>query len=178
MINLDKINEKYMWKATFEDGSVIDEFIDESHSFTDFDKVNNKDNLSKFELVGQPMVLSFNKDGIFKLGSKEIKFVITDKESNEILDSSVKNLIMFRTNWQDAENGTDIVAVYTFGYKLENDNLFTRFKFFTGIEGHGFVIEITGKNDSTINFKMIGDNKVLDTRDIEIKKNTTTKIQI
>lgn len=181
MVELKNIGEFYMWRATFEDGRILDEFYEEDDKVkeTEFSEVQKKEGLKKFELIGQGTEISFNDEGVFHIVDKDIKFLIEEEETKiDLLEGIKNNLIMFRTNYKDVETSNDFVAVYSFGYKIETEVAYVSLYFFNGVDGNGFKIKITGKRDTEIKLTLLSDGVALMPHKINIYKNRAITINI
>src|SRR5574344_886131 len=178
-----KIGENYIWKATFSDNKVIEEYSknEETNKYemTSFSEVQQKEDLEKYELIGQDCEVSFDKDGIFTIGKDKMGFEITDVYGNNLLSHSKNNLMMYRTNEQDLKNVSMCrVVAYVFGYKINNESVFFKVKFHVTTSKIYFTVECAPKKDIEINFVMTKNDKVIADEQIKLIKDKKMTITI
>ena len=153
MVNLMKYEEKYCWRAHF-DEYIVDEFYEENNKLieTPFSEINQKYNFKKLELISdiegfKGTNISVNNKGLFTILDKEYLFTLNELNSDKnLFEDFCNNLIMYRTDMQ-IPGGKSIRYAYTIGYKITNEDIFARLKLINGAEGVAFKIEITAKRE-------------------------------
>lgn len=188
MIDLNKINEKYMWQVELNNGAIINEFIETNNGEiieTPFSEVNKNDEFKELRLVSsieefKGLNISLDNKGQFQLIDRKFSFYLYDtnnKDVNLLDDKAFNNLMMYRQNYMTL-NSEPIIYSYNIGYKIDNDNIFARVKLINSIEGIKFRVEITGKRDFEADLMMKSDMGLSKATTVNIQKNNTINIDI
>lgn len=182
-----KQGEQFMWKATMNDNSIINEFTDNNETNDIIECVMGNPNLTKFGLCGNGYYSNFDTEtGIFNLfdGVDKIQVKLISNGKDLMETDEIKNkVIMFRTAQNMFEpavgHGIDKIFRYTFGYKLENDLSYIRSMIaFDMYESILFQMSITGKVDTTCELHFIINDKVAAMQNIVLEKGVRQEIEI
>ncbi len=187
MVDLNKINEKFMWEVELNDGIKVDEFyINNSGeiSETPFNIINKNDNYKKLSLVSsleefKDLKISVDNNGEFIIDGNTCKFVLElDNGTNILNDEKFNSLMMYRQSMMLLTSNKSMVSAYVIGYKIDNDDIFARIKLINSIEGCSFKLEITGKKEFTSKLLAYANGKLTTKHTLKIEKDNTININI
>lgn len=186
-VNLDEINEVFMWRALIGD-QYIDEFYINSNNIvdrTDFNLINKKDNFKKIELVDN--IGSFNvtvdNKGCFSLKDSTNKInlnyqaIILDENKNKIFNEFKNSLIMYRQDIKYPQSGREERYSYNIGYKENTEDLYIRIKLSLFAKKIVFNIELTSYKDREIILQFICNGRLIESK-IKLEKNKKTNINV
>lgn len=183
-----KEDQQFMCRAILGDDTYIDEFIKGENGEvkeTNIYDIINKPDISQFGLVGEGHYLYLDpSNGSFNVLQNKIDVKMIDEDGNDMLaiKEKIDKFIMFRTHRQflvSENNIIDVLARYTFGYKLKTDKLNAKVSIAIDKDkGVLCIVDICVKKDTPASFQIHANNTLYAVKDAVFKTNETFNLEL